>query len=120
MSAEVGIEGKRLEPHRLRAAVLGEVHARPFTPIEIPRLVPQPGPLLVAVDLHLLAEGGDKPAPERLFERSSLAIAGIAEVAALMASDFQCDPAGFVRILVVDRGLGPERAGAAVQRVLEL
>jgi len=205
MSAEVSIEGKRLEPHRLRAAVLGEVHARPFTPIEIPRrvlhfafdtagergeadraalvdfctrrglvaskpndkhhrvpfsgsvlrweqhsefttytwelssepgaapfhppagalaapmgLLPQPGPLLVAIDLHLLAEGAEKPAPERLFERSSLAIAGIAEGAALMASDFQCDPAGFVRILVIDRGLDPERAGAAVQRVLEL
>ncbi len=29
-------------------------------------------------------------------------------------------PAGFVRVLVVDRGLGAERAGALVQRVLEL
>ncbi len=38
MTAEVTIsEGARLEPHALRAAILGEVHARPFTPIETPR-----------------------------------------------------------------------------------
>ena len=40
VSTEVMIgEGKRLEPHPLRAAVLGEVHARPFTAIEIPRRI---------------------------------------------------------------------------------
>ena len=40
MSAEVAIgggNGARLVAHPLRAAVLGEVHARPFTPIETPR-----------------------------------------------------------------------------------
>ena len=37
MTAEVTIkDGARLTPHPLRAAVLGEVHARPFTPIETP------------------------------------------------------------------------------------
>ena len=40
--------------------------------------------------------------------------------AALFATDFQADPSGFVRILVLDRGLGPERAGALVQRIIEL
>jgi len=55
-----------------------------------------------------------------VFERSSLAMAEIADGTALMASDFQCDPTGFIRILVLDRGLYPERAGALVQRVLEL
>src|SRR4051794_19754617 len=42
MSAEVRTgegDGARLSAHRLRAAVLGEVHARPFTPIETPRRV---------------------------------------------------------------------------------
>ena len=42
MSAEVkignGSEGQ-LAPHPLRAAVLGEVHARPFTPMETPRRI---------------------------------------------------------------------------------
>ncbi len=39
MSAEVLIgdgEAAHLVPHPLRAAILGEVHARPFTPIAVP------------------------------------------------------------------------------------
>jgi uncharacterized membrane-anchored protein len=210
VSAEVTIgEGgnARLEPHRFRAAVLGEVHARPFTPIETPRrvlhfafdtaaeraeadrtalvdfctrrglvapkpsdkhhrvafggtalrweqhsefttytwelpaeglaagaapfhppasaiaapmgLVAQPGPVLAALDLHLLAGGAESVAPERLFDRASLAVFESGAGTALIATDFKSDPAGFVRILVLDRGLGPERAGALVQRVLE-
>src|SRR3972149_11082377 len=40
MSAEVSIgSGARLTPHPLRAAVLDEVHARPFTPVESPRRI---------------------------------------------------------------------------------
>jgi uncharacterized membrane-anchored protein len=205
MAADVTIGRERLTAHPLRAAVLGEVHARPFTPIETPRrvlhfafettpergeadraalaafcasrglaelpksakhhrvlfgttalrweqhsefttytwelpsetadgapfhpgaaslaepmsLIPQPGPVLVAIDLHLVADTG-KIAPERLFDRASLAAAENSDGTALYATDFQSDPAGFVRILVVDRGLGPERAGALTQRVLEI
>jgi uncharacterized membrane-anchored protein len=208
MSVEVSIgngDGARLTPHPLRAAILGEVHARPFTPIDTPRRVlhfafdtagepaqadraalaafcarrglvppqaldkqhrvtlgstalrweqhsefttytwelpaepsaaappfhppasslaapmatlPQPGPLLVALDLHLVA-GEDVPL-ERLFDRSSLAVAENSDGKALFATDFQADPGGFVRILVLDRGLGSERAGALVQRIIEL
>jgi uncharacterized membrane-anchored protein len=202
MTADVTIAGERLIAHPLRAAVLGEVHARPFTPIETPRrvlhfafettgergeadraalvsfcasrglaapqpadkhhrvvfgatalrweqhsefttytwelpseaegpfhppaatlagpmsLVPQPGPVLVAVDLHLIPDA--KIAPERLFDRASLAAVENSDGTALYATDFQSDPAGFVRILIADRGLGPERAGALTQRVLEI
>src|SRR6187399_2953326 len=42
MTAEVFVgkeNGTRLQPHPLRAAILGEVHARPFTPIDTPRRV---------------------------------------------------------------------------------
>ncbi len=194
-------DAARLTAHPWRAAVLGEVHARPFTPVETPRrilhfafdttgeraaadraaltafcqeralspprpadkqyrtlfgaialrweqhsefttytwelpgdpngapfhppaaalaapmgLLPQPGPVLVAVDLHLLR--GDGVAPERLFDRASLAMAETND-GALMATDFQPDPAGFVRILLLDRALGPEAAGALVQRAIE-
>jgi uncharacterized membrane-anchored protein len=206
MTADVTIkDGARLTPHPLRAAVLGEVHARPFTPIETPRRIlhfafdtagdaakadraaladfcarreldplklsakqhrvalggvtlrweqhsefttytwelpsegatpfhpaaaslttpmaslPQPGPLLVALDLHLMADNKKKKiAIERLFDRASLAVAENSEGDALFATDFQADPSGFVRILVLDRGLGRERAGALVQRIVEL
>jgi uncharacterized membrane-anchored protein len=208
MNADVSIGSNpsaRLEPHPLRAAVLGEVHARPFTPIATPArallfafqtsadqakadrlalqslceargltapksdekhhrvcigttmlrweqhsefttytfelladagaapfhpaatslaspmgLLPQPGPLLAAIDLHLVAEGKERIAPERIFDRASLAVAENSDGTALYATDFKADAGGFVRVLVVDRGLGPERAGALVQRVLEL
>lgn len=204
MSAEVSIgTGTRLTPHPLRAVILGEVHARPFTAIETPRRilhfgfdtggeaakadraalaefcaqrnleplkatakhhrvvlggatlrweqhsefttytwelpsdgatpfypaasslaspmgnVPQPGPLLVALDLHLLPDGKDKIKIENLFDRASLAVAENSDGTALFATDFQSDPGGFVRVLLLDRGLGPERAGAVVQRVIE-
>src|SRR5262249_32414213 len=209
MSIPVSIgdgDGARLRSHGLRAALLGELHARPFTPIETPRrvlhfafdttgergaadraalfafcagrglvmpraadkhhrmafgttalrweqhsefttytwelpaepategqrpfqppaatlaapmgLVPQPGPLLVALDLHLISNEGIEP--EQLFDRASLAVAENSDATALYATDFQLDAAGFVRVLVLDRGLGAERAGALVQRVLEL
>ena len=40
MTTDVTIkDGGKLTPHPLRAAVLGEVHARPFTPISTPRRV---------------------------------------------------------------------------------
>ena len=208
VSAEVRIgdgDNARLTAHPLRAAVLGEVHARPFTPIETPRrvlhfafattpergeadraalsdfcagravtppkpgskhhrvslgvtalrweqhsefttytwelpgndtagtlpfhpaaavlaqpmgFVPQPGPLLVAIDLHLV--GNEAPQLDRLFDPASLAAAETSDGAALFATDFQADPAGFVRILVTDRGFGAARAGALVQRLIEI
>jgi len=204
MTAEVTIDGGALTPHALRAAVLSEVHARPFTPLATPRRIlhfafataggaakadraalaefcarrgleplredakhhrlalggatlrweqhsefttytwelpalsdspfhpaasslaapmagfPQPGPLLVALDLHLLADPDKKITVAQLFDRASLAVAENNEGDTLFATDFNVDARGFVRILVVDRGLGPERAGALVQRIIEL
>jgi uncharacterized membrane-anchored protein len=211
MDADVSIgngAGTRLSPHPLRAAVLGEVHARPFTPIETPRRVlhfafdtageraqsdrsalsdfvgrcglasvrptdkqlrvvlnrtvlrweqhsefttytwelpseelagdtlpfyqpaswlaapmaarPQPGPVLLALDLHLLAAADSEPLFERLFDRHGLAAAETSDGKAIFASGFQADPDGFVHILLIDRGLGAEGAGALVQRIIEL
>jgi uncharacterized membrane-anchored protein len=205
MTADVTIkDGGKLNPHPLRAAILGEMHARPFTPVNTPRRIlhfafdtagdaakrdraaladfcarrqleplkpsakqhrvafggamlrweqhsefttytwelplldatpflpdagslaapmmklPQPGPLFVALDLHLLAEKKKKLAITKLFDRASLAVAENSDGCALFATDFQTDAAGFVRILVLDRGLGTERAGAVVQRIIEL
>lgn len=198
-------EALRLVPHPLRAVILGEVHARPFTSIPLPsrilhfafdtsgvcaqtdrvnlsafceshvlkapapaakhhravlgtttlrweqhsefttytwempseparapfhpdaeflaspmRLVPQPGPLLVAIDIHLLAEDDPRTAPESLFDNASLAVAESSDGAAVYATDFQPGPSGFVRILIADRSMSSEQAGALVQRVLEL
>ena len=204
MTADVTIKGgARLEAHPLRAAVLNEVHARPFTAVETPcRLLhfafqtgpeaastdraalakfcdergleplkpgakhhrlalsgailrweqhsefttytwelpadgqtpfqpaatalaaplaglPQPGPLLVALDLHAIA-GESEIAIDRVFDRASVAVAESSEGDAVFATDFQLDASGFVRVLVIDKGLGPQRAGALIQRIIEL
>lgn len=82
--------------------------------------IPQPGPLLVAVDLHLVTDTAEDFQLNALFDRASLARSDVQDGAAEIATDFKPDPAGFVRILVRDRGLGPEAAGALTQRVLEI
>jgi len=68
----------------------------------------------VAVDLHLLTEDLPRTAPDRLFDNSSLAIAENSDGAAVYATDFQPGPSGFVRILVANRTMSAERAGALV------
>lgn len=79
-----------------------------------------PGPLMVAVRLDLLA---DARPPAELFARfdpGSLAASQAAGGRALIATDFREDGDGFTRLLVVDRGLGPQEAGPLVQRLLEM
>jgi uncharacterized membrane-anchored protein len=205
MSAEVTIEGGgRLIPHDLRAAILNEVHARPFTPLASPARVlhfafdtsngrgktdraaladfcarrgltalkpdakhhrvtldgatlrweqhsefttytwelpsksatpfnppasalagpmaglPQPGPLLVALDVHLIEQKRKTIVVEQLFDRASLAAAENSDGAAVFATDFKPDAAGFVRILILNRDLDDDRAGALVQRIIEV
>jgi len=97
----------------------------PFTPsvavLELQtRAIPQPGPLLAAIDLHILQKNPDHVPIEQLFDRASLATAENTDGSASYATDFRLDPSGFVRILITDNGLESERAGALVQRVLEI
>jgi uncharacterized membrane-anchored protein len=82
--------------------------------------VPQPGPLLVAVDLHLVTDTAEDFLLDKVFDRASLARSDVGDGQAEIATDFMADPSGFVRILVRDRGLGAEAAGALVQRLLEV
>ena len=81
--------------------------------------LPQPGPHLSSIDMHLLpAEGA--PGLESLFQSSSLAASEVDGGGGLAATDFLPDSDGFVRILVLDRGLTPTRAGALTQRLMEI
>lgn len=84
------------------------------------RLLPQPGPLLVAADLHLLPEGPGHDEWRSLFEPSQLAASEVMDGAAIVATDFHPDAFGFVRLLVLDRRLMPSEAGALVHRLLEV
>ena len=81
--------------------------------------LPQPGPHLAAVDLHLLPQ---RAAPEldAVFDAASLAASLVDGEAAIAATDFRAGADGFVRILVLDRALTPARAGALAQRLLEV
>ncbi len=84
------------------------------------RLLPQPGPLLVAADLHLLAAADAPDDIDALFDGPAVAASSIDDGRATVASDFMADASGFVRILVVDHTLSPSSAGALVQRLLEI
>ncbi|MFT4097061.1 MAG: DUF3422 domain-containing protein, partial [Rhodoblastus sp.] len=97
----------------------------PFRPaadelLSVMRLLPQPGPLLVAADLHLIAAAHAPEDWSSLFAGPALAAASIDEGRATIASDFSADAFGFVRFLVIDKSLSPESAGALTQRLLEI
>lgn len=80
--------------------------------------LPQPGLHLASVDLHLMADRPDTIL-EAVFDPSSLAASSVGG-RATVGSDFKVTADGFVRYLVLDGGLAPSRAGALVQRLLEL
>jgi len=81
--------------------------------------LPQPGPHLVSVDLHLIPAENARNW-RSVFDPASLAAFATEEGDALAASDFRVGSDGFVRILLIDRGMAPLRAGAMVQQLLEL
>ena len=81
--------------------------------------LPQPGPHLVSIDLHLVQEES-APNLETLFDTASLAASIVDSGRAIAATDFKAGSDGFVRILVLDRALTPPSAGALMQRLLEI
>ena len=96
----------------------------PFEPaaagfLHLMQQVPQPGPLLVMVDLHVLPADAEAAAMAGLAD-DDIAMADIEDGAGKIITQFQADADGFVRIAIVDHGLTPMQAGAAVQRVLEI
>ncbi len=84
------------------------------------RLLPQPGPLLVAADLDLLAGDADPAKLGEIFGPLQLAVCEANNGRALIATDFAPDTFGFVRILVANRSMPPMAAGRLAQRLLEI
>ncbi|MFN8829207.1 MAG: DUF3422 family protein [Labrys sp. (in: a-proteobacteria)] len=84
--------------------------------------LPQPGPLLVAVDLALAHDRGEtsRRRIEALFEGPSMAASDVEGGSAMIATDFAADPRGFVRFVAIDRRMTRLQAGALVKRLLEL
>ncbi|HTN97247.1 MAG TPA: DUF3422 domain-containing protein [Nordella sp.] len=117
----------RWEQHAEFTTYTWELASRDRTPFARPagdlqkvmQQLPQPGPLLVAADLHLLSEadGGDW---QKAFDPTSLVAFETEAGDARVATDFLAASDGFVRLLVLDRGMSPLRAGIFVQQLLEL
>ncbi|RXH09363.1 DUF3422 family protein [Bradyrhizobium guangzhouense] len=84
------------------------------------RAVRQPGPVLVAVDLHVMKDRGDTDILSQVFDTSSLAAAETLDDYALYATDFKVNAEGFLRILVLNRSMSPEQTGSTVQHLLDI
>jgi uncharacterized membrane-anchored protein len=84
------------------------------------QLLPQPGPLLVAADLHMIAGDAEPSKLSDLFEPLQPAVSEANHGRALVASDFAPDTFGFVRIAVVNRSMPAIAAGRLAQRLLEI
>ncbi len=80
----------------------------------------QPGPLLVAARVDLLAASGDFATAAATFEPASLCISEAYSGAVVALTDFRQDGDGRTRILVLDRGLTAQQAGALAQRLMEI
>lgn len=78
-----------------------------------------PGPLLVATRLALVPASGEGPAVDG-FDAASVCVASVDGGNGTVITDFRPDASGFTRIRVENVSLTPERAGALVQRLLEI
>lgn len=80
----------------------------------------QPGPLLVAIRLDLLPDRGGLEADVERFDPASRCVAEAYGGSGLALTDFRQDGDGMTRILVRDRSLDPQQAGALIQRLIEI
>ena len=79
-----------------------------------------PGPLMAAIRAELRRHDGSLEALAAGFDPTSLCVSQCLGGRALALTDFRQDGDGQSRILVIDRGLTPQEAGALVQRLLEI
>jgi uncharacterized membrane-anchored protein len=79
----------------------------------------QPGPLISAIRLDLIS-AEQKETALAFFDPTSLSYSDMEGGLAFGATDFRQDGDGLTRIAVFDRGLGPARAGALSQRLIEI
>jgi uncharacterized membrane-anchored protein len=84
------------------------------------RTLPQPGPLLVAADLHMLPGDVNLGALGAVFGPLQMAVSEANAGRALIATDFAPDTFGFVRIFIANRAMPAMAAGRLAQRVLEI
>lgn len=79
-----------------------------------------PGPVIAGIRLNLLPWTSVTEQALERFDPVSLCYSVVENGAAAIVTDFRQDADGLTNILVLDRGLTPARAGALVQRLLEI
>ncbi|MBL8574836.1 MAG: DUF3422 domain-containing protein [Hyphomicrobiaceae bacterium] len=101
-----------------------DLDARPFGPLPTGHpfgtSFTPPGPLLVAARLDLLPAGEAYQTSLAGFDPSSLSVADAVDGRATVVTDFLANGDGRINILIIDRGLAPNQAGALAQRLLEV
>lgn len=82
----------------------------------------QPGPLLSAMRLVYLPDPGEAEFDDWLlhFDQASLSVSDVARGLGIVATDLKQDSQGYVRYLVVDRGMTWNRAGSIILRLHEI
>lgn len=79
-----------------------------------------PGPLIVATQVKLSQDHLDVSDYEKIFNPVSLCFIETDRGKARVATDFEVDLKGFTRFIIEDHGMSPYRAGALLQRLLEV
>lgn len=96
-----------------------------FADIEVARLLGEidfhpPGALIVSTQLKITRVKREVADYEKIFNPASICFIGTDRGKARVVTDFQNDLHGFTKFIIEDHGMSPFRAGALVQRVLEI
>jgi uncharacterized membrane-anchored protein len=81
--------------------------------------LPQPGPHLCSIDLHILPVEA-APEPAKLFDAASLCHSEVDAGSATLSTDLKPGADGFIRLLIATGSNDPARIGALAQRCLEI
>jgi uncharacterized membrane-anchored protein len=81
---------------------------------------PAPGSLISAVRIDVRPYDDDYEKWLEPFDRQTLCMSATEGGRALVATDFRQDMNGLTRILVLDKGLTPQRTGALAQRLFDI
>lgn len=79
-----------------------------------------PGDLIVSTQVKMTTTKTSVPEYEQIFDPASLCVIETDRGKGWVATDFQPDLKGFTHFIIEDHGMSPFRAGALLQRVLEV
>ena len=79
-----------------------------------------PGDLIVSTQVKMTTTKTNVPEYEQIFDPASLCVIETDRGKGWVATDFQPDLKGFTHFIIEDHGMSPFRAGALLQRVLEV